>query len=538
MKKKSSTEKTNFRTAFFSFYCSFFMLLFTGIATNLIGQPTIDWQNCYGGSSDEQAIEIHQTMDKGYILVGSAFYNDGDVSGLHGGYDIWAIKLDSTGNIDWQHCLGGSASESPRSIKQTVVDSGYIIAGNAFYDDGDVNGVHGGIDNWIIKLDSSGNILWQRCLGGTGNDIPNDILLTNDSGYIVSGFTTSNDLNVSGNHGAKDFWIVKLDSLGFISWSKCLGGTGNDIAESIKPTADKGYIIVGSSTSDDGDVSTNHGAEDFWVVKLDSSGSMIWQKSLGGSNSDIAKDVVQTFDGGYAICGSTMSDDGDVSLNHGDRDFWIVKLDSSGSILWQRCLGGNSDDAAFGLIQTTDAKLIACGLTNSTTDDVTDNHGLYDYWITELDANGNKLWSKCFGGTDIDEPADIQQTLDAGFIVAGFSSSNDHDVSGNHGQTDIWVVKLNAVGTGINNYGSSAFDLYFYPNPAQNNVRWRFNTGDDITGSYAVFDVLGKVVLKKNKILFDNHYHMTDLSTLPEGTYFFKWDIGHQIISRELVINR
>ncbi len=199
--------------------------------------------------------------------------------------------------------------------------------GGTFSNDGDVSGNHGIVDSWIVKLNSSGDIIWQKCFGGTDDDVAFSIQQTSDGGFIVAGYTSSNDGDVSGNHGGGDYWVVKLDSSGTIQWQKCLGGTDNDEAKSIQQTSDGGYIVAGETWSNDGDVSGNHGNSDYWVVKLNSSGDIEWQKCLGGTVKDIAKTIQQTSDGGFIVAGYTNSNDGDVSGIHGDYyDFWVVKL--------------------------------------------------------------------------------------------------------------------------------------------------------------------------------------------------------------------
>ena len=169
-------------------------------------------------------------------------------------------------------------------------------------------------------------IQWQKCLGGPDGDAAYSIQQTNDGGFIVAGVTSSNDGHVWGNHGGSDAWVVKLDSSMFIHMQKCLGGTGADFAYSIKQTSDGGFIVAGFTMSNDGDVSGNHGWNDAWVVKLNSSGDIEWQKCLGGTDYDDAKSIQQTSDGGFIVAGGTWSNDGDMSGNHGGSDAWVVKL--------------------------------------------------------------------------------------------------------------------------------------------------------------------------------------------------------------------
>jgi hypothetical protein len=298
-----------------------------------------------------------------------------------------------------------------------------------------------------VKLNSTGDIEWQKCLGGTEEDIAYTIQQTSDGGFIVAGYTESNDGDISGNHGGGDALVVKLNNSGTIEWQKCLSGTGVDIAYSIQQTSDEGFIVAGYTSSNDGDVSGNHGGHsDAWVVKLNSSGDIEWQKCLGGTSDDYAYCIQQTSDGGFIVAGYTKSNDGDVSGNHGGgSDYWVVKLNSIGDIEWQKCLGGTDWDKANSIQQTSDGGFIVAGYTDSNNGNVSGYHGLGDAWIVKLNSTGDILWQKCLGGTNWDFANSIQQTNDGGFIVAGGTRSNDGDVSGYHGVGggDFWVVKLN-----------------------------------------------------------------------------------------------
>lgn len=405
--------------------------------------PRIAWQECLGGSAYDAANDVEKTADRGYIVAGETYSNDGNVSGNHGLRDTWVVKLDKIGDVEWQKCLGGSRFERANSVQQTD-DGGYIVAGDTNSTDGDVSGNHGNFDFWIVKLDGAGNIEWQKCLGGSSYDEANSIRQTADGGYIIAGNTNSSDGDVTGNHGIEDFWVVKIDSIGNIEWQKALGGSSFDGGYSVRPTADGCYIVAGITNSNDGDVSGNHGSEDFWVVKLDSIGNIEWQKCLGGSSYDLGLSVQQTHDRGYIVAGITNSNDGDVSGNHGTEDDWVVKLDSIGNIEWQKALGGSKDDEAISIQQTMDRGYIVAGLSLSNDGDVSGNHGDADSWLVKIDCLGNIQWQKSMGGTDYDDSWSARQTAGKGYIAAGLTFSNDGDVSGNHGNGDVWVVKLNS----------------------------------------------------------------------------------------------
>ncbi len=424
-----------------------------GFATISMAQ----WQKSLGGSGDDRAYSIQQTIDGGYIVAGMSNSNDGDVSGNHGlNSDLWLVKLSITGTIEWQKSLGGSGSEAATSIQQTN-DGGYIVTGYTIYsNDGDVSGNHGNFDYWVVKISSIGTIEWQKSLGGSGDDRAYSIQQTIDGGYIVAGYTNSNDGDVSGNHGAFDFWVVKLSNIGTIEWQKSIGGSGWDRAESIQLTNDGGYIVAGYTSLNDGDVSGSHGLIDFWVVKLSSIGNITWQKALGGSGGESATSIQQTSDGGYIVAGySSGSYDGDVSGNHGGKDYWVVKLTTIGTIEWQKCLGGSGLDYANNIQQTSDGGYIVAGYSNSNGGDVSGNQGSSDYWIVKLTSLGTVEWQKSLGGTSYDEARSIQQTSDGGYIVSGMSNSNDGDVSGNHGDFDYWSVKLTSCQLSVVNQPAS-----------------------------------------------------------------------------------
>ena len=496
-------------------------LLFTTLATLLSitftsAQPTIQWQKCLGGSGNDRAFDIQKTIDGGYILAGSSDSNDDDVSINHGDIDYWVVKINNIGTIEWQKSFGGSGRDYASSIQQTS-DGGYIVAGSSVSNDGDVSGNHSlGEDYWVVKLTSLGTIEWQKAFGGSGFDYSYSIKQTSDGGYIVAGTSNSNDGDVSGNHDDDDYWVVKINSIGTIEWQKSIGGSGFDRAKSIQQTSDGGYIVAGTSDSNDGDVSLNNGYEDYLVVKLTSIGTIEWQKSLGGSGRDYANSIQQTSDGGYIVAGSSVSNDGDVSGNHGfATDYWVVKLTSLGAIDWQKALGGINNDYSYSIQQTSDGGYIVAGITYSIDGDVSGNNGGVDSWMVKLTITGTMEWQKALGGTGLDYSYSIKQTSDGGYIVTGESISNDGDVSGNHGENDYWVVKLSDGQLSIENSEPELFSVF--PNPAQNTINIKADY-KLIRKPYTIYDNIGKVVLS-GKISSENT--AIEIGNLSSGSYLF-----------------
>ncbi|MFN0275407.1 MAG: MopE-related protein [Chitinophagales bacterium] len=396
--------------------------------------PDIEWSLCIGGSSWDIAYTVVQAPDSGFIVGGDRGTSNGDWSEC--GFERWVflVKLDSTGNIVWKKCYGGSeGGEAIYSIKATTY-GGYIFTANTWSNDGDVSGNHGNSDYWVVKIDEEGNIEWQKCYGGTDTEYPSEIIQTADGGYAVTGYSRSNDGDVSGYHGGQDFWVVKIDSAGNLEWQKCLGGSDVDEGEAIAQTPDGGYICTGFTNSDDGDVSDFPVYWDYWIVKLDSEGDILWEKNFGGSNSDDS--YSNLVDGSVLMAGTTNSDDGDVTDSYAG-DAWTVKVDSAGNLIRAKCYGGSSGAGELSSVLTDEydylfsgwSALIEGGFTKS-------------FWILKTDSAGIIKWQKHFGGSENETSYDALPTYDGGTIAVGYTASTDGDVSGNHGELDVWVVKL------------------------------------------------------------------------------------------------
>lgn len=497
---------------------------------DVFNQPTVQWQKCLGGSSGESASCIQQTPDGGFIVAGSSGSTDGDVSGNHGGADCWVVKLGVSGNIHWQKSLGGSGTDKATSIQMTT-DGGYIVAGYTTSNDGDVSGHYNpgvfNYDYWVLKLDNFGAVQWQRCLGGTGSDLAHSIRQTSDGGYIVAGESFSNDGDVIGHHGGADQWLVKLHGNGAFQWQRCLGGSGWDVASDVWPTTDGGYIVAGWTGSHDGDIGCGHGeiAEDFWLVKLNGNGQTQWQRCLGGTLDDRASAIQQTSDGGYIVVGYTASEfnDGDVSGVHGGADYWLVKLNDVGSMQWQKCLGGSSTDFGYSVDETTDGGYVAAGWTGSSDGDVSGVQGSWDYWVVKLSESGILQWQKCLGGMDWDHAGSIQQTEDGGYIIAGLTGSNEGDVSGNHGNWDYWVVKLGPDDVGVVDLNKPRVKLG--PNPTDGLITVSFAEEERLR-SVSWIDVSGRIV-QENTLFGTAHSITFDLGEFENGLYLLRMEFNN-----------
>ncbi|MBA3649437.1 MAG: T9SS type A sorting domain-containing protein [Chitinophagales bacterium] len=463
---------------------------------------------------------------------------DGDVTLNKGFSDVWVLKLDAAGNLQWQKTYGGSRDESAASVEQTL-DGGYIVAAGTNSFDGDVTGFHGDSSNyandaWILKLNADGNLEWQKCVGGSQNDGTTSIRQSDNGDYIFTGSTYSSDGDVTMNHGLSDGWVVCLDQSGSLIWQKTLGGSNTETFYSLQLTLDGGIAVAGYTASKDGDITKHHsffnGPLDYWLVKLDANGNKLWDRCYGGANNDFCYSVKQTTDNGFVLCGHSYSFSGDISATkkRGGADYWVVKTDSMGNIQWQKSLGGTIDDLAKDVVQTKDEGYVVIGDATSNNKDVPGNKGSYDYWLLKLSKRGKLEGSVNLGGSGADVPFSMVQTENGDFVIAGLSSSNDGDVSGNHGGNDVWVVRVTEGATDkesteeIADAAKASENLFtplntasLYPNPTASTFYIQANESPQ---AVFVYDLHGKLIEADNDFSRENAIG----EDLPSGFYLIK----------------
>jgi hypothetical protein len=480
--------------------------------------PTIQWQKAFGGSNHEYSKKIEQTNDGGLIIAGTSESNDYNVVFNHGGKDYWVVKTNANGSYNWMKTYGGSGDDDLTSISKTH-DGGYILCGTSNSNDGNKSVSYGNTDMWIVKINSLGNIQWEKSYGGSLGDGANSIEQTADHGYIIAGITSSNDGQITNNHGVADYWVIKTDSTGNIAWQKTYGGNSYDRALSVKQTIDGGYIIAGNSASSNGDITFNHGSGDYWVLKINSTGNIIWQKSFGGSLAEIPKTISQTSDHGYIIGGVSKSTDGDLSYNYGDYDYYIVKLDSNSNVEWQKTYGGTNWDTFYDIKQTSDNGYIMVGSTSSNDGDLPTTHTSSDIWVVKLDAVGTINWQKSITGNVYTPIGSIIPTNDGGYAICGNTASYSDDVISINGSADYWIIKLaplSATSVQENQLNNKTFSSY--PNPANDILH--INTSTSIVNeSYAIINTLGQTVLNGK---LENERSTIDVQTLQAGIYFLQ----------------
>jgi gliding motility-associated-like protein len=368
--------------------------------------------------------------------------------------------------IQWQKIYGGPYGDYAHAIRATT-DGGYIVAGYTEGNGGNVAGYHGNLfinDYWVMKLDRDGQMEWQRCIGGTYTEQGADVRQTPDGGYLVAGISASIECELEGNKGALDYWVVKLSPKGDILWQKHYGGGNHEYCYGLDLTSDGGFVVAGHTESFNGDVTNPRGKRDYWVVKADANGNMLWQKTAGGTEDDEAYAVKATPDGGCVVAGLSFSNNGDVTGNHGKADMWVIKLDNTGNLEWQKSLGGLEMEQAWSINLATDGGYIVTGYTTSSDGDVTNKHAMgfasADCWVVKLSPAGALQWQKCYGGSKNEFVFDLQPTPDGGYVIGGFAQSDDGDLTCNAGDHDMWVFKISNLGVlqWQKNMGGSLYD--------------------------------------------------------------------------------
>lgn len=536
------------------FYIALLLLSFL-FTSDLVAQPVIKYQRTVGGNKDDYFASMDITRDTGLIAVGYSYsgISAQKTEPLHNAKsattDYWVVKMDQQGRVEWDRSIGGDSYDVPTCVHQTA-DGGYIICG---YSRSGISGdkteaSRGQNDYWIVKLNSTGAIEWDKTLGGEADEWPQNIIQTNDGGYMISGHSYS---GISGdkteaNRGiGDDFWFVKLDGSGNLVWQKTIGGDNYDETPSIQQTTDNGFIVCGSSYSGvSGEkTDTSKGFLDYWLLKLDETGNIQWQKTIGGSGYDAVNSLKQTFDGGYILCGTSDSPvSGDkTGIRRGKNDYWIVKLDNSGNIQWNRTCGGNEQESANYIIQTRDSGYVIAGTSYSgiSGEKTEASRGQSDVWIIKLSKNGFVVWDKTIGGDKVEYEAYATQVNEivANRYLLGCASSSG--ISGDktqasRGGTDYWFVQFDykkAPAVAANNTtlvdANKIMELKLYPNPVHNTLNIQPPGKTIVTISNAK----GKIMLTK-EIQANTSI---DVSNWLPGLYFIKTAGG---LTQKFMINR
>ena len=386
-----------------------FVLVVASFAVLVAAEPSwVVWSHTHGETDSDQAYSLVKTSDGGYALACNTW------SFGAGESDFWLIKTDNSGNMEWNKTYGGTGYEVATCLVQTI-DGGYALTGQT-----ESSGAGLG-DFWLVKTDEQGNMEWSRAYGGTRREEAYSMVQTSDGGYALTGYTYSFGTRQEGILLDGDIWVVKTDTSGNMQWNKTYGGTGDDWARSIIQTNDGGYAIAGRT----GSFGTG-GSSDFWLIKTDANGNMMWNRTYGGIGNERAYSLIKTSDGGYALAGVSNS------FGAGENSFWLVKTDSLGNMEWNQTYGREA--AATTLVETADGGYALTGGTTSL------GFGNSDVWLIKTDSSGNMEWNHVYGGERNDAANALVENSDGGYTLAGGTESFG---AGSH---DVWLIRTSELG--------------------------------------------------------------------------------------------
>jgi hypothetical protein len=508
-----------------------FFFLFLVTSSIAFAQPGIEWQRTIGGNNVDTFKKAIALSD-GYLLSGQSLSNasgDKTVNGFGGARHGWIVKIDENGENIWQNAFGGNGAETNYDAIKTE-DNGFLISNTSYSNisGNKTENSRGESDYWLVKIDEEGNIEWQKTIGGSGWEEEVKSIPCSDGGYFVGGSSKS---PISGEKTENfrgpfsiyaDYWVLKLDANRNIEWQRTIGGEDDDRFVVVRQTADEGFLIAGNSRSNIGFEKTENSrgnSWDIWILKLSQLGAIEWQKTIGSDFTDLLNDMLITPENDIllgGVSGEGISGDKTVESN-GLSDFWILKLNSIGDIVWQKSIGGADQESLYTLSQTTAGNYLLGGTSRSSIsgDKTSNSRGLSDYWAVLIDTEGNIVGQKTIGGSENEAGTNVIETLDGGYFVAGSTSSgiSGEKTEASRGDYDYWVLKLENNSLLFSNPILAGIKVY--PNPTTESVNISFNK--NFTGSIIQTDTLGKEI---QQITISDSKEITFRLVGSDGIYF------------------
>lgn len=382
------------------------------------------------------------TSPDGNTTVCGVAYPDQSVDlGSLGNGDAWVLRFDTGGAILWEKLFGGNETDYALSVRN-LPDGGAAVIGTTGSYNGDVTGYHGNGDMWFINIGPDGNIRLDQAFGGSLTDEGSDLALLPDGGYILCGYTMSADGHSRRQSGGGDLWLIRLDQNGTVMWQQTYGGSRRDSGTSVILTREHSIVACGNTNSTDGMVSGNRTSSDVWVIKTDLNGTLLWERSFGGSALDWGHSVVELASGDLMVAAVTASGDGDIEKNHGAGDIWLMRLTPDGTPVWKHTYGGSFSDNVWKLEPSPGGGAYFVGDSYSVDGQFKGNHGESDLLIGEVDGDGNLLWYRQIGGSSVDRGSWVKQTGTGSLMITGMTASSDGDISGEHTSGDLWLVEV------------------------------------------------------------------------------------------------
>ena len=507
-------------------YTSFYSLiafLLCLCSVQLFSQDIL-WEKSIGGKHADYLFDAVPTADYGFLLAGSSLSGKTGkkTDANQGDLDYWLWKMNEHGDLEWQKSFGGTGSDFLQRVELTN-DGGFILVGtsNSPKGEGKKEDSRGQEDIWVIKLDAKGTEEWQKTIGGSSQELVHSIRQTVDGGYIIGASSASevSGEKESNSRGAMDYWIIKLDKKGKIDWQQTYGGLYNDFLKSIEQTHDGGYIVGGYSNSPESGDKTNRnfGIGDYWILKLDKSGNLEWQKTLGGDKDDQLAILIQTRDGDFILGGNSNSGVSETKSksNRTGTDFWVIKLNKEGEEIWQETYHFGQSDILTSIVENEDKTLLIAGFAKSEVNGTkkSDSEDINDYAFIKIKEDGEEIFKRTVGSNGEEIMRKVIITRDGGYLLTGTSSGEaSRDKKSAVGSQDFWVVKLKDK----DKRKEDKLAIEAFPNPTAQYTNVIIGY-DYEKGTCSVFDLAGRQLQS-----FDIAKERTipvDLGGLPEGIY-------------------
>ena len=360
---------------------SFISLLFANVSAQ-------SFVKAFGGAQEEFAYSFQNTDNNGFVVAGRTF------SVGVGGWDSYITRMNANGDTLWFKTYGNTQYDEFQDV-DTTSDGGFIAVGHTW-----TNDFAGNV--YVVRTDGNGTVIWSKEFGGaTGlSDKGYSIRETSDGGFIVCGTTATY------GSGSDDVYVLKITSVGSLSWSAVIGTAGaNEAGREVQQTSDGGYIVAGYT---DGSGTSFY---DVYLIKLNATGTVQWKKTYGGSSYDFAYTVEQTTDGGFVLGATTNS------FGAGNWDAYLIKTDAAGILQWSKTYGMSGEDRVQCARQTSDGGYILCGRSSSF------GAGNFDATLHKTDVNGNLQWTKGFGGGGDDQGWYVRQLSNNAYALCGYTVS-------------------------------------------------------------------------------------------------------------------
>lgn len=502
-----------------------YSILFFVIVIELYSQPNLLWQKTLGGSKRETCYSIVSTKDGGSIVCIETTSDNGDVTKTGTYSDYWVVKLTVDGGIEWQKTFEGNGSDRPTNIIESN-DGGYVIAGGTHIVKNGIIENSGNWDAWIIKITSNGDLVWEKKYGGLFTDGAISIINSVNNGFYFVGANTSNIVT------GYDAWIVKMSSEGNLNWSKTLVGNLDDRFFNVKETLDSGLLCVGSTSSTTGDLGSGFGDDDGLIVKFDKDGILLWFKRYGRNKSDILRDAVILENGNILAVGYSESYGDQVSPSFNSPCLWAILIDKNGENIWEKIFPGEFGTSfGFSIKKINDNSFIIAGGGHK-------NH--LDFRLINIDSNGEILWDSFYGGSNEDMATSLDISNNNTLYLAGYTFSEDGDITNNKGTTDAWIIKLQMQDTSMVPIIEKFLKPVVNPNPSSDDFHVKVEIPEEDIYDIQLLSSDGTITQKIFEGSLSKGINQFTVSTanLPSGTYFFGVKNSQGVVSEKVVLIR